>query len=444
MRLAVFALLLLAGQALAAGRTDLRARLDALVDPLVRDRWVAGVSIAVIRPEGTTFAGYGSTAGASPHVPGPRTVFGLASVSKTFSAALLAEAAADGLVKLDDPVARHLPAGPTVPETLTLAHLATQHSGLASDPSTDFDPYAADPYRGWTTERMRVDIARTSLLAAPGETYTYSNMGISLMTAAVEHRRGASFAELLEKRLAAPLGLTATRVGLPESGDVATPCDDELKPVAFWSPSAAAPAGGVASNAEDLARWIRAQIDPPSGRLGDALRATHVPRKAVAEGLAVGLAWHVNTGPGVVWHNGRLQGVTSYIGFSKESGVGVVLLVNTGTFLTDGLARRVLAVAQGEPAEPLTLPVESAPVPLTGLAGRYQHPHGTMSFTEESASLRVGWPGTPTWRIWPSGPDQFFLRAGRVAYRFERDATGRVSGVHVTAGGQTTFAPRAQ
>ncbi len=67
---------------------------------------------------------------------GPRSLFEIGSISKTFTATLLAGMVRDGLVALDDPVAKHLPVAPPVKgREITLEDLATHHSGLPGVPA---------------------------------------------------------------------------------------------------------------------------------------------------------------------------------------------------------------------------------------------------------------------------------------------------------------------
>ena len=119
--------------------------------------------------------------------------FEIGSITKTFTATLLASMARDGLVALDDPVARYLPVAPPVKgREVTLEDLATHHSGLPRLPAGTlvkaFTSERRDPYAGFDDERMRRAIAETEPKRAPGETFVYSNYGYGLLGYALAQR----------------------------------------------------------------------------------------------------------------------------------------------------------------------------------------------------------------------------------------------------------------
>jgi serine-type D-Ala-D-Ala carboxypeptidase/endopeptidase len=144
-------------------------------------------------------------------------VFEIGSVTKTFTATLLAALGDEGIVALDDPVARHLPVAPPVRRReITLADLATHHSGLPRLPAgllpRAFTRDRRDPYARFDDRRMRRAIAETRPKRAPGTKFAYSNYGFGLLGYALAHRTGMSYGELVRERIALPLGLARTAV----------------------------------------------------------------------------------------------------------------------------------------------------------------------------------------------------------------------------------------
>jgi CubicO group peptidase (beta-lactamase class C family) len=142
-----------------------------------------------IAPRGTALV-VGTAEGVwSRGVPGD-AVFEIGSISKTFTATLLASLVADGVVAYDEPVARHLPVKPPVKgRQITFEDLATHHSGLPRLPggmlASAFTRERHDPYASFDDARLQRAIAETAPKRAPGEKFTYSNYGYGLLGCAL-------------------------------------------------------------------------------------------------------------------------------------------------------------------------------------------------------------------------------------------------------------------
>ena len=140
----------------------------------------------------------------------PDAVFEIGSITKTFTATVLASMLLDGLVALDDPVARHLPvAPPVVGREITLEDLATHRSGLPRLPSglllQGYTSGRKDPYALLDDARMRQAIAETKPKRAPGGKVAYSNYGYGLLGYALAQPGPAT--PTSAQRITSPLGL---------------------------------------------------------------------------------------------------------------------------------------------------------------------------------------------------------------------------------------------
>ena len=150
----------------------------------------------------------------------PDAVFEIGSITKTFTATVLASMVRDGLVALDDPVARHLPVAPPVNgRPITLEDLATHRSGLPRLPAgmlvQGYTTQRKNPYASLDDARMRRAIAETKPKRAPGGKVAYSNYGYGLLGYALAQRAGTSYAELRARAHHRPLGLTHTALDTP-------------------------------------------------------------------------------------------------------------------------------------------------------------------------------------------------------------------------------------
>ncbi|TFG74278.1 MAG: class A beta-lactamase-related serine hydrolase, partial [Chrysiogenales bacterium] len=183
----------------------------------VDNRHTVGIVVGIINKDGKTIYSYGKTAADGRAVDGD-TVFEIGSVTKTFTATLLADMVQRGLLSLDDPVAKYLPKGVTMPsrggKQITLLDLATQRSGLPRMP-TNFNPADPDnPFADYTAKKLFEFLAGYTLPRDIGASYEYSNLGVGLLGEALARRAGKSYEALLTERIFRPLGMNSSGIVL--------------------------------------------------------------------------------------------------------------------------------------------------------------------------------------------------------------------------------------
>lgn len=274
----------------------------------------------------------------------------LGSVSKGITGLLWRDAIGRGEVAEEAVLGDHL----DVPSRLAgirLSALATHSSGL---PRLGGSEVLRRTWELWRRGRnpYREDVS--ALMAQLEDVKVgkakpaYSNLGFQLLGHAVAAATGASYADLVAKRIAAPLGLLDTYV--PTAADevrpgAVTPRNRTGREVEAWAGEAIAPAGGVRSSAADLAVLLRALLDGTVAG-ADALE----PVAPFMGKLRIGAGWL--SGPllrrTVTWHNGGTGGFRSFVGIDREHGVGVAL-VSASTRSVDGAAARLLAEAGDAP-----------------------------------------------------------------------------------------------
>ncbi|HEY7880406.1 MAG TPA: serine hydrolase domain-containing protein [Streptosporangiaceae bacterium] len=286
---------------------------------------------------------------------GPRTIFQVGSVTKLFTALLLADMAERGEVRLSDPAARYLPGARDAADPVTLADLATHTSGFPRLPAGLFwsarlsprDPYARYP-ASWFRRAAR----RALRTGSGGSPYAYSNFGYGLLGYLLGRAAGSDYETLVATRVCGPLGLAATTFEVPgRSRDLKAqgyeapahqapghqaPGHQAGRPVPDWRMGALAGAGALYSTAADLARFLHACLAAadgaaPDGPLGPAIRAALAPRRPVPGG-DIGLAWH-HTRRGenrISWHNGMTGGFSAMVALDPDRGLGVAALANSG------------------------------------------------------------------------------------------------------------------
>lgn len=281
-----------------------------------------------------------------------RTRFEIGSITKTFTALLLAELAARGQVRLDQPLsdripARALPRGPAAAH-ITLEHLATHTSGLPRLPPgllwTALPAWHVNPYRAFPPHRLLESLATTRVRHPPGIRVRYSNFGAGLLGHLLTEPAGIGYGALLRAHVLDPLHLTDT-----------TTSAEEPQATGHWHGRPRPPflipampgAGALRSSARDLLRYLRHLITPddctrPADPLRTALYEVTTPRPRAPGGPELCLAWTRRTQRGahghaptpiLYFHSGGTRGFTTFVGFSRHPAVAVVALSNSAPTL---------------------------------------------------------------------------------------------------------------
>lgn len=272
---------------------------------------------------------------------GAGSIFEIGSITKVFTATLLADGVARGLWQLDTPVRDLMPAGARMPERggvpITLEHLATHTSGLPGSAVPVVRGTVAmlrgrDPYAGLDQDGLLARLAGTRLRRIPGTgRLRYSNLGFGLLGAALTNATGTSYGGLVTEWICGPLGLADTvthrQADADQAARLAAGHRGRGRPAEPWPLDGLAGAGALRSTADDLLRFLAVQADPTGSPLEEAIRMTHEPRSRGRRGI--GLGWMLMPQPDLlVWHNGGTGGFRSFAGFLPERGIGVVALAN--------------------------------------------------------------------------------------------------------------------
>ncbi|KAK1178199.1 serine hydrolase [Streptomyces sp. NBS 14/10] len=287
------------------------------------------------------------------HVPADAdTRFEAGSLTKTFTALLLAEQAARGDLGHHDPLARHLPAATRLPSggtAITLTHLATHTSGLPRLPPGLLRSAApllfTNPYAAFTPDDVLRALARTRLRATPGTRVRYSNFGLGLLGHALTGAAdGTPYPALLDARVLLPLGLrdTGCATSAAEGGAQATGYWYGRARPAFRIPGLPA-AGALRTSARDLLALVEAILDPAPdvapalastavpAALRTALRDVTRPRVRLPNGRGLSLVWNIRRRPDgsdLYHHSGATRGFTAFAGFNPRRATALVALAN--------------------------------------------------------------------------------------------------------------------
>ena len=300
------------------------------------------------------------------------TIFEIGSITKTFTATLLAVMAEEGQVSLSEPVARLLPPGARIPSSpgreITLVDLATHTSGLPTLP-TNFAPAdPANPYADYTMAQLDEFLA--GYVASPP---TWGRLPVlqprirpprhrAGLPGRTELRRAgdqpdpgsarhAEHGDRPHGRAAGPTGAGPRRLGT--AGLQLGPADP----------------GRRRSAALDGERHAGLRGGQPArgakGQLAGAMREAQRPRRQIATGDSIGLAWittHTRR-VAITWHNGGTGGYRGFLGLDRKEKRAVVILANSANSVDD-LGFHLL-----DPTSPLGRPGVDGPVVRAWIAG---------------------------------------------------------------------------
>ncbi len=230
-----------------------------------------------------------------------------------------------------------------VGRTVTIADLVT-HSypqGLLASEARSVE--------GFGFETMEID--PEGLTAQSGQLRIHrSGLGYRTLALVMEKASGKSFAELLTRRLAAPLDMTSTSAKPPASADI--PRGSGLFfGVALPYPAqavseSAIPADGIVSTVRDMAKFV-SYIASPRVRGIAALPSKHVPAlyQPVLPGGNYGYGWRINekNGDRIIFQGGSIQGFSSNIVIWPERRSGIILLSAQGGFIQSSIVLPALA-----------------------------------------------------------------------------------------------------
>ncbi|MEV0646135.1 serine hydrolase domain-containing protein [Phytomonospora sp. NPDC050363] len=301
---------------------------------------------AVVSAEGTAVAVVGAGLDAD---------FEIGSISKGVTGLLYADALRRGEVASDTTLGELLPLGECPAAGVSLASLSTHRSGLPRLPKS------AQPWRRafalWRHgtnpygESLDLLLEQARGVAVGKARPQYSNFGFELLGHALASAASTTYAELVERRVAGPLGLdpfyVPATVGELRPGAV-DGRSHRGRARAPWTGEALGPAGGIRASIGAMARFTAALLDgsaPGTAALD--------PVADFRPGARIGAAWitYRLKGRPVTWHNGGTGGFRSWLGLDRATGTGVVVLSATATGV-DRHGFKLLAERSGAPQEP--------------------------------------------------------------------------------------------
>lgn len=338
------------------------SRFEADIEAALGAFRMAGAAVAVVDRDGVRFGrGFGVRDLISGEPVTPDTHFLVASTTKSMTSLLVAAYVDDRALAWDQPVREVWPdfRAPTddLTRALRVRDLLGMATGIGEPPwiSTfhEGDPTAGDLLRS---------LATLPVIAPPQTTFFYNNTVYAaggylpaLLEGASEADLGMVYARLMAERVYGPAGMTTARIAddpRPFVANYATGYGPDFLLGTAAQPYGAvgsyAPVGGTLATLTDMAAYIAMQLNGgvsvSGGQVvtGANLAACWQPRIAFPVSAALepdlvragyGMGWISQTyrdGQRLVWHNGGIDGFSTFIGFFPDDGLGLVILTNIG------------------------------------------------------------------------------------------------------------------
>lgn len=378
-------------------------------------RGYQSLSIGRVDHDSISLAGLGSPDSGHKQPPGADTRYELGSVTKTFTAMLLADSVDRGEIALDDPLEKWIgelrgaEAG-----SVTIAELAEQRSGLPrllpSQLTTALIGALGtnNPYDMGTAEM--IEQTKDVTLSKRGQ-HGYSNLGVSLLGEALVRAAGSdNYPALATQRLLEPLGMTHTTFAITaaeipvdgvrghrENGRLTDP----------WFGESQTPAGCCTwTTSGDMTRYAQALLD------GAAPGMTALePRSDAGNGRRIGMIWltdpATDNGSRVVWHNGGTGGGSTWLGLDRDAGEAVVVLGNSSRSVDElGKALLIGESDAGRPIPPvvpgiLLVALLAMAGWLVHLAGKAKRRSLIVEVVLDTAALAVLVAALGPWQVVP-------------------------------------------
>ena len=422
------------------------------------DKYKKGVGIVVglISPAGTEIIPYGYLDTNRILPVQQDTLFEIGSVSKIFTALLLAEMVSRQEVQLDDPISKFLPQTVQTPrfegQEITLLHLATHTAGLPRSDSSHTPSQRDNPYHDYKVEQLYDFLMAYELPQLPGTVATYSNLSFGLLGHILSLKSGLPYDQMINQSIGQPLNMpdTASTLSLEQNGRFAQAHNVVCEAVPHWTMPTLAGAGALRATIADMLQFIggnlgslSSTITPTMQQMAHTAHATGEPDHKTRL-----LGWGVEKkyAPNMIVADGGTGGSRAFIGFIPEKKMGVVILSNAANDIYH-LGRHLLDARYSLPEwKPPRQEIALSARQLDAYVGQYAEAStdDIYEVTREENSLFVQILGEGRHEVFAESPIRFFYKIADAQHFFLRDEKGSVIYMVTCQFGQESLAKRIQ
>ncbi len=289
------------------------------------------LSIAFVNKDSVEYCGIKVAQDSILFVNNQQAIFEIGSITKVFTATLLAQMVEKGHMQLNDPINPYLPVELNNKVNITFKQLSNHSSGLPRLPSNLVinNSNAHNPYAGYSEAKLLDYIQNDmQLTTTPGTTHLYSNIGVGLLGYVLAQIDGNTYENMLQDKLLQPLGMAHSSTDRSKvAKQLVVGIDGLGNAVSNWDLASLKGAGAMLSNTEDLSQFMLAQFDTNQ----TAMAMTRQKTLTINKISDFGLGWEIiNRRSGATWykHNGGTGGYTAAMVLDVHHKNGVVILSN--------------------------------------------------------------------------------------------------------------------
>ena len=260
------------------------------------------------------------------------SVYGIGSVTKTFTATAILKLVQDGKLSLTDKLSTFFPALGETAENITIHHLLSMTSGIYEDFSRsktyDIEKVVFPESHPISTNALVHFFGELTSDSKPGKKFDYSNINYILLAAIIEKTTGMEYGEFLKQTFWQPLGMMSTEFGSLNSNKellskpyLGLPTHHESPE--FWHDSWVLGAGGIFSSATDIYKWMQGVNEQV------VLDSMHTKKLFTKHASSYGYGWQVGKRQGNIYysHEGGTLGYVCEAGYFPELDLYIVMQI---------------------------------------------------------------------------------------------------------------------
>lgn len=406
-------------------------KIDDYVKGALERQKLPGVSIAVVRNgEIVKAKGYG-LANIELNVPATaETIYQSGSVGKQFTATAVMMLVEEGKIGLDDKISKYFVDAPERWSGITVRHLLTHTAG-----TTDY-PKDFDFRRDYTEDELLKKAAEIPLAFAPGEKWSYSNMGYVMLGILISKVTGKFYGEFLKERIFKPLEMNTARIIseadiVPNRAAGYRQVKGELKNQEWVSPSMNTTAdGSLYLTVLDMAKWDAALYTEKLLKKSSLAQMWTPVKLSTGKSQQYGFGWGFSEvrGHKIIEHGGAWQGFTSHIARYVDDKLTIIVLVNRAGGNPGAIAHGIAGLYNPELAPPERKEARLDPKIFDDYVGQYELAPGVvLTVTRETDKLWAQAGEQLKAELFPESETRFFLKVVEAEVTFVKDSSGKVT-----------------
>ena len=326
--------------------------INAKANKIMKKDHITGVAIALVSGDKVEFCNYGYTNKDHQTAITDKSIFEIASLTKTFTAQIAGITANQHKIDIDSPITKYIPelSANKIYNNINTKELLTHVAGL---------PMKFD--KDYTESELISSAIKYKPTNKPQSYYQYSNIGITLSAIALTRIYNTDYQSLLNKLILTPLEMRFTTMDISHTNkrQLVTGYDKDNKQVEYLNMGIKSSAGGLKSNTYDLAKYLQFQINSNESQALAALKIIHSNYYCLyPNGSSQQLAWEYHpmsvlndkfqpdknyrnliephelpktcqkSSIGFIDKTGNSSGMSSYMGYIPTDKTGVVILSN--------------------------------------------------------------------------------------------------------------------